>query len=57
MSLLHRRMASKQMTAVIAEAASLAVVAYGETKARDDAMMMWAATVGKNAFLANWTIA
>jgi hypothetical protein len=50
-------MASKQMTAVIAEAASLAVVAYGETKARDDAMMMWAATVGKNAFLANWTIA
>lgn len=57
MFLLHRRRASKQTAAVIAEAASLVLMACGGMKARDDAVMMWAATVGKNAFLANWAIA
>ena len=53
MFLLHRRRASKQTAAVIAEAASLVLMACGGMKARDDAVTMWAATVGKNAFLAN----
>jgi hypothetical protein len=50
-------MASKQRAAVSADAAILMLVACGEMKARDDAVMAWAVIVGKTAFFANWAIA
>lgn len=57
MLLLHRRIASKQRAAVIADAASLVLVLYGEMKASDDAMMMCAAAVGRNVSFVNWAMA